>query len=185
MISLFELLAIAVGMGMDVFSVSAAVASGSKTPRQTFRLSFHFGLFQFFMPLIGWAIGATIMAYVAAIDHWIALGLLAGIGGHMIHEGLKKKEKRLDRDRSRGWSLVALSVATSLDALGVGLMFGVTGLHGWRLMFAAALIGVVSSAMSLAAILLARRLRSRLGQRMEILGGLILIGLGIRFFYTV
>jgi len=178
MISPIELAGIAVGMGMDVFSVSMAVGAGPRTPRQAFRLSWHFGLFQFLMPLLGWSVGRSIVRIVHAFDHWIAFGLLAAVGVHMIFEGFKKEEAAPSFDRSRGWSLVALAVATSLDALGVGLSFGVLGA---RILFPAVVIGVTSGAMSLVAVYLGRRLRSGIGRRMEIVGGVILIGIGIRF----
>ncbi len=169
-------------MGMDVFSVSMAVAAGPRLPRQSFRLSFHFGLFQFLMPLLGWAVGRSIIGYVQQFDHWIAFGMLAGIGLHMILEGLKPEEDKSTFDRSKGWSLVVLSVATSVDALGVGLSFGVLGT---RILGPALVIGTVSSAMSLVAIRLGRRLRSSLGHRMEIVGGLILISIGLKMLFTV
>lgn len=189
MISHFELAGIALGMSMDVFSVSMVIAAGPRTPRQSFRLSWHFGLFQFLMPLIGWAAGNTIVGFVSGIDHWIAFGLLAGIGGHMIYEGLKPEEEKSDHDRSKGWSLVALSIATSLDALAVGLSFGVLGAkEGFgnmrtEILIPALVIGATSSAMSLIAIQLGRRLRSQIGHRMEILGGIILIGIGMKFIF--
>jgi manganese efflux pump family protein len=191
MVSTFELAGIAIGMGMDVFSVSMAVAAGPRTPRQSFRLSWHFGLFQFLMPLIGWVAGKTIVGYVSGIDHWIAFALLAGIGGHMIWEGLKPEEEKSDFDRSRGWSLVALSIATSLDALAVGLSFGVLGgrqgFGQWEseILYPAFVIGVTSAIMSLIAIQLGRRLRSQIGHRMEIVGGVILIAIGVKFIVDV
>lgn len=191
MVSNLELAGIAIGMGMDVFSVSMAIAAGPRTPRQSFRLSWHFGLFQFLMPLLGWLAGKTIVGYVSGIDHWIAFGLLAGIGGHMIFEGLKPEEEKADFDRSRGWSLVALSIATSLDALAVGLSFGVLGgMHGFsnwesEILYPAFVIGITSGIMSLIAIQLGRRLRSRIGHRMEIFGGLLLIAIGLKFLADV
>lgn len=181
-ISLFTLIGIAIGMGMDVFSVSMAVASGAKTKGQTFRLSFHFGLFQFFMPIIGWVVGKSIVQFVAKFDHWVALAMLGAIGAHMIYEGMKHEEERSTFDRSRGWSLVMLSVATSIDALGIGLSFGVMRVN---ILFPAFVIGVASSLMSLLAIYLGRKMRSQIGHRMEIVGGLILIGIGIKLFFTV
>ena len=131
----------------------------------------------------GWAVGRSIMGVVAAFDHWVAFGLMSAIGGHMVFEGFKEGEERSDRDRSKGWSLVALSVATSLDALGVGLTFGVTETDG--ILVPALVIGFVSSAMSLLGIYLSRRLKTRFGRQMEIVGGVILVAIGIRFLFTV
>lgn len=177
---LFKLLAIAIAMGMDVFSVSMAVAAGPRTKRQTFRLSFHFGLFQFFMPLIGWLVGSSILHLVESFDHWIAFGLLAAIGGHMMWEGFKAEDERSTRDRSKGWSLVALSIATSIDALGVGLMFGV---QSENIIFPAIVIGLVSVAMSLLGIFLSRRLERHFGHHMEKIGGAGLILIGVSFLF--
>lgn len=176
-ISFLYLLILSIAMGMDVFSVSMAVASGPRSPRQTFRLSFHFGLFQFMMPVIGWAIGYSIMAIVQSVDHWIAFGMLGAIGGHMIWEGCKHEEERSTRDRSKGWSLVTLSIATSIDALGVGLTFGVLN-HS--IVYPALIIGITSSVMSFVAIKLGRKLRSQFGHRMEIIGGIVLIVIAIK-----
>ena len=175
--SFLSLIILAVAMGMDVFSVSMAVAAGPRSPRQTFRLSFHFGLFQFMMPLIGWGVGQTIVGLVQSFDHWIAFGMLAAIGGHMIWEGCKHEEDRSTRDRSKGWSLVTLSIATSIDALGVGLTFGVIN-HS--IMYPALIIGITSSVMSFVAIKLGRKLRSQFGHRMEIIGGIVLIVIAIK-----
>jgi putative Mn2+ efflux pump MntP len=177
--SMLVILGIAIAMGMDVFSVSMAVAAGPRSPRQAFRLAWHFGLFQFFMPLIGWIVGHTVADVVGAYDHWIAFGLLGLIGGHMLLEGIgHDEEKPSTLDRSKGWRLVALSVATSIDALGVGLTFGVLGSRIWLPAF---VIGIVSGAMSLVGTFIGRRMRAHFGGRMEILGGLVLIGLGIKF----
>jgi putative Mn2+ efflux pump MntP len=184
-LSVLELLGIAIGLGMDVFSVSMAVASGPRLPRQTFRLSFHFGLFQGFMPLIGWVVGASIFEIVKSFDHWIAFGLLLAVGAHMLFEGFKAEEEKSDRDRSKGWSLVALSVATSIDALAVGLVFGVRGVQGVAILAPVLVIGVVSSAMSLIGIYLALRMKARLGPKMEIVGGFVLAAIGTKMLFTV
>jgi putative Mn2+ efflux pump MntP len=182
MLPFYELLGIAVAMGMDVFSVSMAVAAGPRTERQAFRLSFHFGLFQFFMPLIGWAVGHSVVGLVSAFTNWAAFGLVAVIGAHMIYEGFKPDDEKSDRDRSRGWHLVMLSLATSVDALGIGLAFGLT-MGGGGILWSALVIGIMSSAMSLAGVFLSRRLRTHFGHQMEKVGGLILIAIGVRMLF--
>ena len=176
----WELVGIAIGLGMDVLSVSMAVAAGPALPRQAFRLSWHFGLFQFLMPLLGWAIGRSVVDYVAAFDHWVAFGLLVAIGGHMLLDGFRNREERAESDRSKGWSLVALSIATSIDALGVGLTLGVTQ-QDRGILFPALVIGVMSSVMSLVGIACSRRLKAHFGRHMEKVGGIILIAMGVRF----
>ena len=121
--STLTLLGIALGLAMDAFAVAigAGLSSASVTRRQTFRLAFHFGLFQAFMPIIGWLAGLTLVDYIAAFDHWIAFGLLAFIGGKMIYEALKHEEEEATGRPDQGRRLVMLSVATSIDALAVGL----------------------------------------------------------------
>src|SRR5512136_1822818 len=120
-----QIIFIAIGLAMDAFAVALGAGSSRVTHgvRPAFRLSFHFGLFQFLMPIIGWYVGNTIAPLIAAFDHWIAFGLLAYVGGKMIHAGSgrepAKEEKSLDP--TSGIQLVMLSIATSIDALAVGL----------------------------------------------------------------
>lgn len=182
MLPFYELLGIAVAMGMDVFSVSMAVAAGPRTRGQAFRLSFHFGLFQFAMPIIGWAIAYSVVGLVSAFANWIAFALLVGIGAHMIYEGFKPEEERSDIDRSRGLHLIMLSLATSIDALVVGLTFGLT-MRGGSILWSAFVIGIMSSVMSLAGIFLSRRLKAHVGHQMEEIGGLILIAIAVKMLF--
>ncbi|MBU0716966.1 MAG: manganese efflux pump, partial [Planctomycetes bacterium] len=109
--SWLNLLGIAVGLAMDALAVSiaAGLSIGNVTPRQVFRIAFHFGLFQFMMPILGWLLGSTISAQVAAYDHWLAFGLLAIIGGKMLANARSGAQRRDKGDPSRGWLLVALS----------------------------------------------------------------------------
>ncbi len=178
----FSLIGIAIAMGMDVFSVSMAVAAGPAQPRQAFRLSFHFGLFQGFMPLIGWAMGLTVVDYVKSYDHWVAFLMLGLIGGHMLWESFHDENEISENDRSKGLSLILLSIATSIDALGVGLMMGVQD-NSANIWWAAIVIGITSSLMSLIAIFLSRRFKQSgtIGPQMEKVGGVILILIGLKF----
>ncbi|MBN1867219.1 manganese efflux pump [Candidatus Sumerlaeota bacterium] len=170
---------------MDVFSVSMAVASGPRSPRQSFRLSFHFGLFQGAMPVVGWIVGASIYERVRAFDHWLAFALLIAVAVHMFVEGLKEEEAKSDRDRSKGWSLIALSVATSIDAMAVGLVFGIQGVQGPRILIPVLVIGAASSLMALVGVFLARRMKARFGPKMEIVGALVLAAIGTKMLFTV
>ncbi|MCX8037627.1 MAG: manganese efflux pump MntP family protein [Candidatus Sumerlaeia bacterium] len=174
----WETLLVAFSLGMDAFSVALGVGSRGATARQTFRLSFHFGLFQFLMPLIGWQVGRGAAGLVAAYDHWIAFGILTAVGLHMIVESFTHEmEKAVSRDLTRGWSLVGLSVATSIDALAVGVGFGVLG---QRLLGSAVVIGLTAGLMTLVGIQAARTLRLWVGRRLETVGGLLLIGLAVK-----
>jgi len=175
-----SLLGIAVALAMDAFAV--AIAAGltlrPMTGRHVFRLSFHFGLFQALMPIIGWSAGAAVHEYIAAFDHWVAFGLLCLVGGKMIREALSEGgEKHLASDPTAGWSLVVLSVATSIDALAVGLSLAMIGSD---IAVPALVIGVVAAAFTAVGMVLGRRTGSLWGQRVEVAGGLVLIAIGVR-----
>ena len=146
-------------------------------PRPTFRLAFHFGLFQFLMPIIGWFAGTTVLRYISAYDHWVAFGLLAFVGIRMIRSGFDPNGDEQKNDPSRGWTLVMLAFATSIDALAVGFSLGLVGVTIW---YPAVVIGVVTGLISWLGILLGNRLGAKFGKRMEIIGGIILILMGVR-----
>lgn len=173
------LLLIAIGLAMDCFAVALGIGCKSEDchDRYRFRLPFHFGLFQGGMTLIGWALGSTIVNLISKVDHWIAFGLLAFVGAKMIWESFSRDEERQAGDPSRGGYLVMLSLATSIDALAVGLSLAFMEGSIW---LSSLLIGLVSFALALAGLLLGGKLGDKFGKRMELLGGLILIGIGIR-----
>ena len=177
------ILGIAVGLAMDALAVAlaAGLALGEVSPRQTFRLAFHFGLFQFLMPVIGWMAGLTIESWIAGYDHWLAFGLLGAIGGKMIYEALTAEETAGRSDPTRGLSLVVLSVATSVDALAVGISLGVLHVRIW---YPAVVIGIVACALTAAGMHVGRRFGSAFGRRMEVLGGLVLIGIGLKILLS-
>ena len=162
-----EILAVAVALAMDAFAV--AIASGAAlrivTNRQTFRLAWHFGLFQAAMPIIGWFGGFLVRDYFLRFGHWIAFALLLYIGGHMLWEGLHHDEDDVCQDPTLGSRLIMLSVATSIDALAVGFPLAMLGLSIW---FPAAI-------MHLGKFL---GCQTRLGYYAEVLGGLVLMGIG-------
>ncbi|RMF42991.1 MAG: manganese efflux pump, partial [Deltaproteobacteria bacterium] len=130
---ILTLLALAVALAMDAFAVAlgTSLALPRLTGRHLFRLGWHFGLFQALMPIAGWLAGLTVQRWIVAIDHWIAFGLLLFIGGRMIREAIAGEEERSETDPTRGWSLVLLSVATSIDALAVGLTLAMLGVSIW------------------------------------------------------
>lgn len=178
-----ELFAIAVALAMDAFAV--AVATGIRlrevSHRQTFRLAFHFGLFQALMPLAGWALGLAMRDYIEAWDHWLAFGLLAFIGVRMLQEAFTDTDDNPDDrcDPTRGMTLILLAVATSIDAMAVGLSIALLGLPIW---FPAVVIGVVCLIFSATGMHLGRVLShaSNMGQRAEVLGGVVLLAIGLR-----
>ena len=180
---LIEIIIIAFGLAMDASAVSlVAAASGfAKDSRSIFRLAFHFGLFQFLMPVFGWLLGVSFVSYFSAVDHWIAFGLLSFVGGRMILSGLNPNMESYTNDPSRGLTLVMLSVATSIDALAIGLSLAMLDVNIW---YPSIMIGVITTTMSLAAIMVGTRLGVMFGKRMEIFGGIILIAIGTRILYS-
>ncbi|MBT3358450.1 MAG: manganese efflux pump [Rhodospirillales bacterium] len=174
-----ELLAISVALAMDAFAV--AVASGivlkTVSARQTFRLAWHFGLFQAMMPVIGWFLGLSVRSYIEDYDHWIAFVLLGYIGIRMIREAFEENEAQDRKDPTKGMTMVVLSVATSIDALAVGLSLSMLGLSIW---FPAAVIGVVALLFTGVGLHLGRSVAKAksIGKFAELLGGGVLIAIG-------
>ncbi len=173
-----ELFLIAVGMATDAFAVCLAAGALNETrgPRPAFRLAFHFGLFQFIMPVLGWLAGATMEPLIRNYDHWLAFGLLGFVGVRMINSALRG-HARQSEDPSRGWTLVLLSVAVSIDALAVGLSLGLLGIFVW---YPAIFIGVMTGILSLVGLRVGQGLGSQFGKPAEIIGGVVLIGIGLR-----
>lgn len=177
-----DIIVIAVGLAMDAAAVSLAAAAGgfAKDGRAVFRLAFHFGLFQFIMPVIGWFLGVGFVSYLKAFDHWIAFGLLVFVGGRMVLAGMDGSENPLKKDPSRGLTMVMLSIATSIDALAIGLSLAMMDVNIW---YPSVMIGMITAGISLAAIGIGKRLGVLFGKRMEIFGGLILIFIGSRILF--
>jgi len=181
--SLIEILIIALALSIDAFAVSLAASTAGRVydRRAAFRLSFHFGLFQFLMPVLGWSLGITLEPYIAAFDHWVAAILLALVASRMIWAGFHPESSAAKEDPSRGLVLVMLSTAVSIDALAVGLSLGVLDIGIW---FPSIVIGVVTSAMSVLAILGGRRLSGWLGNSAQFVGGVVLLIIAARILIT-
>jgi putative Mn2+ efflux pump MntP len=175
----FDILFLAVGLAMDAFavSVSAGVKKEIRSFRPVFRLSFHFGLFQFMMPIIGWLVGFYIQSYIENFDHWIAFGLLAFIGGRMIYSSLDKDNDTAKNNPSKGMNLIILSVATSIDALAVGFSLAIVKVDIW---YPSLLIGIITAIISLIGLEVGYRLGLKFGKKMEIAGGVVLILIGLK-----
>jgi len=126
--------------------------------------------------------GKTVVTYIASVDHWVAFGLLTFVGVRMIRGGLRKEgEEPAIPDPSRGLTLVMLSVATSIDALAIGLSLALLEVN---VFWSAVIIGGVSAALSLVGLTLGNQLGMRFGKTMEVIGGVILIGIGLRVLVT-
>jgi len=182
---LLTVLLIALALAVDAFAV--ALASGVSlcqvSRRQTFRLAFHFGLFQAMMNIIGWTAGLTVRTLLESIDHWLAFTLLALVAAKMIKDSIAGREEEAQKvDPTRGFTLVILSVATSIDSLAVGLSFSVLKVSIWM---PAVIIGLVATLMTVIGLRLGCLLgaASRIGARAEIAGGLVLLGIGFNILY--
>jgi len=181
--SLVSIFLIAVGLSMD--SLAVAIASGLTIRRtrfqQALRIAVFFGLFQALMPMAGWLAGLSLRGFISGIAHWVAFGLLAVIGGKMIVESFKQE----DASRASGPLtlpvLLLLSVATSIDALAVGLSLSFLKIP---IVGPALLIGVVTFSISLLGGLIGSRLGHHCGRRIEALGGLILLAIGVKILAT-
>ncbi len=178
---LFELFLIGIGLSMDAFAV--AVCKGlcmtKINKKYAVIIALFFGGFQFLMPVIGWLLGTQFESYIVSFDHWIAFALLAFIGGKMIYEAVSDDEdeacsvdKKLDLKE-----LMLLAVATSIDALAVGITFAFLKVS---ILPAAGLIGVVTFTLSLAGVVIGNRFGNRYKKKAEICGGVILILIGLK-----
>jgi len=180
-----EILAVAVALAMDAFAV--AVAAGVSlcrvSARQTFRMAWHFGLFQALMPILGWAAGLTIQSWIMRFDHWAAFGLLTLIGARLIVESVRTSDEGAGAtEPTRGMTLVMLSVATSIDALAVGLSLALLQVSVW---FPALIIGCVAGVFTAVGLPLGAYVGRRfsLARYAGILGGVVLIGIGVRILH--
>ncbi len=174
---------IGIGLAMDAFTVSLGIGTTGQanSHRAKFRLIFHFGLFQAGMTIIGWFTGSTLAQYIQAFDHWIALVLLTYVGGNMIRSGLKPETENYLVDPSKGALLIILSIATSIDAMAVGLSMAILN-EPW--LIPSLIIGIVTWIFSSVGNFAGDKLGRKFGKKMEILGGLILVGIGIRVVVT-
>ncbi len=174
------LFGLALALAVDAFAVALAAGAilDPAAERRWFRLSFHFGLFQALMPVIGWYAERYIHQWIGRFDHWIAFGLLVLIGGRMIIEALKEDdEQKFVRDPTRGGTMVMLSIATSIDALAVGFSLATLNVSIW---FPALVIGLVAAVLTLIGMFLGRRIGTLWGAKVEIAGGIVLCLIGLK-----
>jgi putative Mn2+ efflux pump MntP len=181
---LLPVLLIAFGLSADCFAVALGGSVSIRNLRysQVLRTALVFGIAQALMPFIGWLIGRKVISFISGYDHWVAFGLLAVVGGRMLWEAFFEKEKgRGSADLSRGWILFTLAVATSIDALAVGLSFAFLEMN---IAYASLIIGVVTFGITILGFYLGRKAGRLLGQRAKIAGGIILIAIGIRILVS-
>ncbi|TFG47774.1 MAG: manganese efflux pump [Candidatus Brocadiia bacterium] len=173
---------IAIALALDAFAVS--IVSGSTYNKlniaHAFRIALFFGAFQAFMPLIGSLAGLTIKKYIENYDHWIAFALLAVVGGKMVCESFKMKSEKDNADPSNMLVLLVLAVATSIDALAVGLTLSLITSH---IPAAVTVIGLVTFTLSFLGVYIGKKVGHFFENRIEAAGGLILIAIGIKIIF--
>jgi putative Mn2+ efflux pump MntP len=182
-VSHLTILLLAVGLAMDAFSVAVSAGPRSCPRLGPIRLAASFGAFQGLMPVLGALVGSLLYTYVRRYDHWVAFALLEAIGVKMIVEGLRgaspasRAPGGLQFDPSRGWPLLGLSLATSIDAFGAGIGMRMVDANLW---VACSAIGLVTLGLAYLGARLGIRMQKSLGPRAELLGGIVLIALGFK-----
>jgi len=178
-----SILFIALGLSADCFAVtlSGSISMGSVSLIQKIRTSLTFGIFQGLMPVLGWLAGRTVVNLIADYDHWIAFSLLTFIGIKMIWESIHNKKDHNKVDITRGLTLLTLAVATSIDALAVGLTFAFLEVN---IVLASSVIGIVSLMVTMASFEIGRKAGELIGKSAETIGGVILIVIGLRVLLT-
>lgn len=184
--SFLTLLSTAIALAMDAFAVAIAVGISLRDVsfRQTFRLSWHFGLFQALMPVIGFHLGLTVRGFIESYAPWIAFGLLFLVGGNMLREACfgGDEEEKSARDSTRGLTMVMLSVATSIDALAVGFSLSMISTS---IVLPAVVIGIVALLFTVAGLHMGKKVAGseKLSRYAEMLGGVVLWGIGINILH--
>jgi manganese efflux pump family protein len=176
------LLLIAIGLNFDSFAVSITTGMVASHIRfwQATRIALIFALFQAFMPVAGWFVGSQVRDLVMAYDHWLAFGLLALIGVKMIIEALKKEDGKKTTDPFKTSVVIGMAVATSIDALIIGVSFAFINVN---IIAAAGLIGFLTYLVAMLGMLFGKNAGRWFGRKMEIIGGIILIGIGIKILF--
>ena len=179
-----ELVVIAVGLAMDAFAVAVCKGLNMRkiNVKQTALIALFFGGFQAGMPLVGWFIGSRFAHYITSIDHWVTFVLLAIIGGKMIWESIKDKDECEECGESKLdlKELTALAIATSIDALAVGVAFALEYQRN-TVFVAVTLIGVITAVLSAVGVLIGHKFGVKYKNKAEFIGGLVLIAMGTKF----
>jgi len=175
------IVAVAIGLSFDTFAVSISygVIRSRILFRQAVRIALILAVFQAGLLVTGYFLGSVVSEIIKAADHWIALALLSFLGIRMIVEGIKRKEEDEMRDYTKTSTLLAVAVGTSIDAFAVGISFALLDMMIW---ISGIIIGAVTFLASMTAIRIGKSAGERLGQKVEIIGGIILFAIGIKIF---
>jgi putative Mn2+ efflux pump MntP len=174
-----SLLLLSIGLSFDTFAVS--ISCGLKEKDMNFvgasRIAIIFGIFQALMPVLGWLIGSSVKNYIASFDHWLAFGLLGLIGIKMIVDNLRSRDEERSINFISFKVIVSLAFATTIDAFIVGITFAFLNIN---LPLAIVTIGIVTYIFAMVGMIFGQKMGKHFGQRIEIVGGLILIGIGLK-----
>ncbi|MBP1673937.1 MAG: hypothetical protein H6Q24_75 [Bacteroidetes bacterium] len=175
------IVAVALGLSFDTFAVSLSygMIQSKILFRQAVRVALVMAFFQAGLLVTGYFLGSLISDFMKAADHWVALILLAVLGIRMITEGFKKKDKVQIKDYGNTMTLVSMAIGTSIDAFAIGISFALLSIRIW---YSAVIIGAVTFMASMTAIRIGKSAGGRLGNKVEIIGGLILTAIGIKIF---
>ncbi len=177
-----SILIIAIGLAMDsvTVSVSCGLILMNYTHKSALRIAVYMGMFQGIMPLAGWLLGSSLKQYIQAYDHWIALVILTALGGKMIYEYFNSKDEFKCFDPTSHKVLTGLAIATSIDAMAVGITFGIIELS---LLWSCTIIGIVSFGLSFLAVYMGSIFRTRIQKiPFDLIGGIILILIGLKIY---
>lgn len=183
--SIIEIIFIGIGLSMDAFAVSVSSCMNQKKFKisNVLKVGLCFGLFQALMPFIGWfASGSLFNTYIAKFDRWIALVLLGYIGGKMLYDGICKKETNECVDITNNFTLLILGIATSIDALMVGVTF-VTNFIGFEIIKPISIIGITTFLISVSGVYLGKKTGDLLGNKSTVAGGIILLIIALKIFF--
>ncbi len=176
--SIISIILIAIGLSMDSFaiSISNGLTLRNLTLSKSITIAFSLAFFQALMPLLGWLAGNGIEDYIQEIDHWVAFILLAFIGGKMIYDGLQKSEDPIESNLNT-LTLIGQSIATSIDAFAVGISFAVLDND---IILPIIIIGITTFVFSIFGLTLGTVFGKKMGKSVELIGGLVLIGIGLK-----
>ncbi|MBU3917987.1 manganese efflux pump MntP family protein [bacterium] len=183
---ILNILGIAIALAMDAFAVAIAVGISLRNVsiRQMFRLSWHFGLFQAGMTALGWGLGTTVRSFIEIYAPWIAFGLLFLIGANMFRGAFEKGDNQeAQKDNTKGLTMIMLSIATSIDALAVGFSLSLLNM---RVITPPLVIGLVALIFTIIGLLIGQKVSTsnKLSSFADIIGGVVLWGIGINVLYT-
>ena len=177
---IYTIILIGIGLAMDAFSVSVTdgIVLGRPQLKQAGKIAFFFGFFQFLMPVLGFLLGSAFAKFITAFDHWVAFGLLAFIGGKMIWEAFHEEDEcNCNKNPLEIYTLFILAIATSIDALAVGITFATMSVS---VLFASTIIGILTFFICLLGVYMGSWCGNLLGNKAEVIGGLVLFGIGVK-----